>query len=517
MSKSSGQTESKLESLCLDMAALGAESGGPEKGCAESLEALLRDRPELQDAYCRQVLLDLLLKSESSDANDSQPLVNWPAESDKRDSPQPAESVQLANPQRTSVSAFVFHRLNRFAIASCIAATLVVFCVGSLQYWRADSGGSQFDSSGPGLTLKQMELRNQDVTRLLYHVSNTPWDNEVAYSTAEMKKVTTYLSQGIAGLGKFNNKDAGGYIVALPPGAVLNLTVHADAVGENALSVIGLDRQGQTTGEVVSFSNQANSASPENGSTIYGRIGIWSEFNDSSVTKFYLLTGLHHMLTESGSMDWQVTDFQAFLELPHLIHIGWDDTDWTPKTLGAMPPDKDYDDITVTVRIDGVDRDETSLSNTVLTYPEKEQDAGQLKSQSPKKEYPITVLPGEGAILTVSSKAHYESELAVIERDSRRVWWRRQNKSGEESHLGVYVIENYSAEPIDFLLIGRHRVDDADQDAPWHASSYQKRLDDDVSRRDHCQMIGFEDFGGEVDDFNDIRVNIHWSNLRIAE
>lgn len=504
MCRSIDQPRKELSPFCVDMS-----NGELLPRRTESLEALMLDHPQVQEEYCLQVLLDLLLQDEFGGSHDVRPLLEWDGDRIGTESQKASESVVPVTHQQSSTS----RRWVRLVLAGTVAAVVAIIAIGAfdrqiLTLYRLDT----VKTSTSPLASERMELRNADVTRMLYRVTNTSWDS-AAVPSSETHDVTTSLGQGIADLGEFNESYAGGYIVELPPGAALNLTVHADAAGENALSVIGLDKQGQTTGEIVSFSNQANSITAQDSTTVYGQIGIWSELNDSPNAKFYLLTGLHHAATTSGEMRWQVTDFRAFFETPRLLHIGWDDTDWTPKTAGIFPPDKDYDDVTVTVRIVHVNEGCGSDNGKVRTYPARDQEHVQLQTLSIESEYPFSVLPGEGVVLTVSSKAGYESELVVIGRHARHVWWRRCNRDSTGSHLGVFVVENFSTDTLELSLVGRHKLSDANEGNKWRASSYRRRLDHDLSRRDRCQMIAFEDFGGDDEDYNDIRVNMHWINL----
>ena len=303
----------------------------------------------------------------------------------------------------------------------------------------------------------------------------------------------------------FNGKESRGFVLKLPPGAALELTTYAEAAGKNALAIIGLDSHGQPTGQLVSFGNQPSTAEQAN-ATIYGQLGTWSEVNDTNVDKYYLLTGLQQVDLPEEEPTWYVAEYSVFLNEDDLLCIGWDDTGWSNQRTLDFPRDGDYNDITAIVHLSLPKSSTSSTASKVhvlpIAFPEV--DSGVvLPVDSIERGYPVQVPPGERVIFNASGDRRYTNHFAVVNSQNGEVLWQKQQASGDDSLMGVFLIANPTQEPLDLRLVGHH-VSVGKQEM---LSLEPELLFEDDFRHE----VGFDE-STEGADLQDMRVRLFWLN-----
>jgi len=498
----------ELEALCCELSA-----GTLSVEQSARLQQLLLGQPELQDAYCRLVTMDTLLHAEFGEHG--QAYASLVAEGRGATNALAAEGTAMLA-QRRAVA--LPSRRRRWALAAIAASILAMFALVSTQsarYWLAKAPPKPAlpvaDGDHEG---EYVMVRSARAIEMLHRVTNAAWKGAAGPFRTPLdeeleEEITDRLFQGAAVLNPFNGQAAGGFVAVLPPGAVLELSVFSDSIGENALAVLELDARGQPTGQLVSFSNQTVARTAEN-STLYGQLGTWSERNDTKVEKYFLLAGMQRLDKPETAPDWFVADFSVLVDQPELLHIGWDDSGWAAGRQGKIRRDKDFNDLAATIRIRHAVSDYGHARAQVRTSPELDQETpialehAALESGDLESGYLFTLEPRKGVIMTVSSDARLPNALAIVERKTGRIWWQRSKKTADQPQLGAYVIENHSVEPLTFALVGRHQTADMLGTDRWERSEHRVLVNGD-----RCQTIGFEDLGLDQD-WDDLRVNMHW-------
>jgi len=547
MSDSSHADAQEFETLCL-----AAAQGSLSDEQLARLEQLLLDNPELQELYCRNMSLNTLLRAEFGLGGQTfAPLMPAGQAAVDDDAVAQAGCVTLAQRidedfrQRTSNRSSRVWSTWSIGLSAALAFVLVSAILFSWlreaewrsaasrqrelaraarqraqqEYYLVENGVRA--NLGAPLELTTMELRSPRAIGLLHRVTNTSWDGAQDLEPVDEGEAPGRMDQGAAQLAPFNGRLAGGYVIALPPGASLDLMVDADSFGENALAVMELDPAGLPTGGLVSFSNQGSGETRSTGdyeapvpaSRVYGRLGNWSENNDTQVTKYFLLAGVHKQAPELEDHSWYVTDYLVFVDEPDLIYIGWDDSGWRPRGASDALRDNDYNDVTAAIRIRPNARLQPRSGSPVRVIPELDDDGKEIASDDQGDGYAFEVAPRTALVLGISSEASSPNSVAVVQRDSGRIWWQRDNLVDQNQHLGVFVIENHGDEPLQFLLVGKHQNSNkGDPPTSWGSSKHRVVLE--AAR---CQTIGFEDSGNAVHeedgDWNDIQVSLHWLPL----
>jgi hypothetical protein len=321
------------------------------------------------------------------------------------------------------------------------------------------------------------------------------------------------MREGVISFISAFGRPAQGYMVCLQPGALLDLVVAGDAEGENALAVIEFDGSGRPTGRRISFSNSAgegasNSAVAGKFSPVTkkGRLGIWTERNDTAVPRYYFFTGVHKLLNRSADDSWHVSNLSAFVEQPGLLHIGWDDSGMPApgdKELVQLP-DYDFDDVTATIRIKNstLESDRRAAGLHIYSKTAEYDDAPNQRSASDLDRYPFSVAPGQAAIVKVCSRSGASVEIAVFEKDSDKLQWRCRKGTLPSPTLGICAIENDASRPREFYVVAKRNQPAA------NASTSSLPLSHSVLfEQEEFVTIGFGD-DQLRSDFNKVRVDI---------
>ncbi|MCA9259878.1 MAG: hypothetical protein KDA61_11790 [Planctomycetales bacterium] len=497
---------SEFESLC--MAAAQGELSADER---RRLEQLLLDKPERQDFYCACMTVESMLRAEFGVHGQCfAPVVPRAAAKASR-SDAGVDCVTLARRMNADLQETRGKRarLVMSAAGLAVSAALAWAMIGGQAPSDGDTAPpADFDAQ---LADSPMRLQNPEMIGMLHRVTNTAWDGSSLRSGRRNFSASGRIFQGAAQLPRFNGQLAGGYVVALPPGASLDLMVDADSDGENALAVMQVDQEGNPTGELISFSNQAN-ATPSAllGGRVYGRLGNWSEHNESDETRYYMLAGMHKRSVTVVDQPWFVTNCAVLIDLPDLLHIGWDDSGWLPPDADFTPkPDNDFNDVSATIRIK-LPTDDPSRRQAVRSYPMPEYREALPEWGVDESHFTFEVPPGMGVIIGVSSEARYPNAVSIVERKVNRVWWRRDNSQRKDRELATCLIENRGDSTLEFCLVGEHRIS-PDERLPWIPSEYQI-----VRQAARCQVVGFDDGGAAIgpdNDWNDLLVSFHWMPL----
>lgn len=498
MSEQNRKILKELESLALE-----ADEASPAERLAE-LEAKLKDCPEAQDEYCRLIMLDTILEAEfGPNALSLTPLSPELSETDT------CSLVAATLVTDTEQAAPTPSKRRMLGIAVALAASIAF----ALPYFGAvrPASDTQDQNAAEVASMttsgEDIFLRSPETIGMLHRVTHTTWQPPRQTDRDSERRLTAQLIEGAVSMMPFNGKNAGGYVLKLPPDAVLELNAYADADGENALAVIELDSHGEPTGQLVSFGNRGAQISGKR-SRIYGHLGSWSDVNETDTDKFYLLTGLQHVMRPKEEPIWYVAGFKVFVNRSNLLHIGWDDTGSESHEMSTDLRDKDFNDLTATLRITFPNSTSVTPANEIeIVDPEQPDAIAQEVAPELLGEdgFDLQVLPGEGVILNMSSKSSYGGSLTLVERDTGKVWRRWDNQDGELSYLGVLLIENNTTEPLDFHLVGNHRIGSSKQNL---ASRHKLLWYDEL-----WQIIGFDDSLAD-EDWNDLRVHLYWLRNR---
>jgi hypothetical protein len=351
------------------------------------------------------------------------------------------------------------------------------------------------------------------VAGLLTPVTHVSWSGPQFASEVNSGPPTSTMSEGIISFISAFGRPARGYMVCLQPAALLDLVVAGDAEGENALAVIEFDVSGRPTGRRISFSNSAGEgtsnpaiASKFSPMTKKGRLGIWTERNDTAAPRYYLFTGVHKLLNRSADDSWHVSNLSTFVEEPGLLHIGWDDSGMPSpgdKDLVQLP-DYDFDDVTATIRIKNSIPEPNRPAAGLHIYSKTAEydDASNQLSTNELDRYPFFLAPGQAAIVKVCSRSGASVEMAVFEKDSDKLRWRCRKGTSPSPTLGICAIENDTSQPREFYLVGKKK-----QLAANAGPSMLPLAHSTLFEQEEFVTIGFGD-DQLRSDFNKVRVDI---------
>jgi hypothetical protein len=348
---------------------------------------------------------------------------------------------------------------------------------------------------------------------MLSPVTYVSWAGPRFAAELDSEPLTSTMQEGVVSFTSAFGRPAQGYMVRLQPNSFLDLIVAADAEGENALAVIEFDRAGRPTGRRLSFSNSAGQDKlARDGSgkfstlTKKGRLGIWTERNDSAGPRYYLFTAVHKLLNRSVDDSWHVSRLLAFVEQPDLFHIGWDDSGMlsTGDQDRIHIPDDDFDDVSATIRIRKSNSEPSERVTGLHVYSKTaayEADSNQL-AVAESSGYPFSVAPGHVAIVKVCSRSGAPVDIAVFEKEAGKLQWHCRKESAYSPTLGICAIENNTREPRKFILIGQVKAPIAG------AQTSLRRLNHSVLfEKEELVTVGFDD-GKKLSDFDRVKVDI---------
>lgn len=504
---------------------------GASQESIERLGELLVDRPDLQEHYAQAIRLHMLLAHEMSLSSPAlKPLI-------------PSQECQFAKELNDdgSLGADLMTSLRRDPLLNhgaltrrqwpnwLVASLAAVISLGAASYgiWRASDGldyrtmsrlfvasetqpGSDRDVAvveGEGFM-----VRDSRTMKVLSRLTRTSLPTSMLLPhclSSETNELT--LCSGVAWLERSSGDKERGYLVALPPGTMLDLYVDTDAEDQNSLAVVEIDPFGHMTGGTISFSNVME-GSNDTTKRRAGCIGNYSVFNDSSFTKYYLFAGSHVLPRQAADESWYQSDYRVQYESDDLLVIGWDDSGYSAEpqpTYGDFTPDLDYNDIRAILRFSRPG--ETRKKSTGVEYfPQPRQNQTFLEESA--KGFIFDVKPGDQVVILVGASARLPNATCVAALPTRQVLWELQGIEADGSvsqdmTQGSLIIRNNGDTVRQYQLYGRYQPGAPTGDDTWQALPYKVLAEGDGS-----VTVGYED---SIDvekniDWNDIRVHARW-------
>jgi hypothetical protein len=432
---------------------------------------------------------------------------------------------EKAIPSNTVAAGDIGHKEERRHLL--FAAVAVVICALAATIWweqwtrspivrhltsRADSQALPLGQSDEGSRLRhRMPLAASMLSRVTY----VSWAGPRFASEINAEPLTTTLQEGVIPFTSAFGRPAQGYMICLQPGSLLDLVVAADAEGENSLAVIEFEPNGTPTGRRLTFSNSAGQGKRgRDGSsklialTKKGRLGIWTERNDTANPRYYLFTAVHKLLNRSVDDSWHVSRLLPFVEEANLVHVGWDDSGMlsSGKQERIHVPDDDFDDVSATIRIRTPKTDPSRQAGAFVYSKTAAYDGPVRPALAGTARYAFSVAPGQVAIVKVCSRSGRPVELALFEKETNRVQWRCRKEGSRSPTLGVCAIENNTPEMQKYVLIGQMSATEAPTDSGAPSSS--RRLSQTVLfDKEDLVTVVFDD-GTMVSDFDRVKVDI---------
>ena len=371
---------------------------------------------------------------------------------------------------------------------------------------------------------------------VLPSVTRVSWSGPQFASGLKPAAHTSRLHEGVVPFTSVHGRPAQGYMIQLPPNALLDLVVAADAEGENSLAVIEFDSDGTPTGRRISFSNSlADTAKPtgqgagKGARTRFGPIGTWVEQNNSPSSKYYCFTSVHKLLNRPEDDSWHVSRLSVLLEEPDLAHIGWDDSGMLQldKPDDGQKPDLDFDDVIATIRIYRPGWESDSRRQEVRVLPAlptaTSQDdepsdfitaPGLPKIEAPRVDdiqsvlagadtgFPLSVGTHEAVFVKVTNRFHTPTTITVLDKNTRQVWWSYEPGGATSFGAGVCALENTTIDTRKFLIVGRRRIDAAGSNGAW------RELKPSIVSEQEAFVSFVFDEGPDDADFDDVKVDI---------
>jgi hypothetical protein len=507
-----------------------ADEGGSRE-VVEQLAALLVDRPDLQEHYAQAMRLHMMLTHEMSLSSPAlKPVV--PPRQECRYAQELGDECSI--PEELMVSLDRDPVLNERSggrqawslwIMATTAAVLSMVAFG-YGVWLAGKGFGVRTSSHiftadldpdtdsertiiDGVGLMVRDARTMKVVSRLTRTSlltSMVLPNCLSSDSREIN-----LCSGVAWMERSPGDKERGYLLALPPGTMLDLYVDTDAEDQNALALVEIDPFGRMTGGTISFSNvmEGNDDATKRRA---GCIGNYSVFNDSSFTKYFLFAGSHVLPRQAAEQSWYQSDYQVQYESEDLLVIGWDDSGYSDvpqPTYGDFTPDRDYNDIRAILRFSRPGESRVKGSSVVYS-PQPRSDLPILDASN--DGYVFDVKPGEQLVVMVSASALMPNSMYVMELPSRQVMWKLDGISSngvlsQDMEKGTLIIRNDGDTVRQYQLYGRYQPGATVGDTAWQALPYKVLAEGDGS-----VTVGYEDSIGlsKNIDWNDIRVHARW-------
>jgi hypothetical protein len=352
-------------------------------------------------------------------------------------------------------------------------------------------------------------------TAILPQVTRVSWSGpQFAINIkSSARRFDVRLREGVIPFTSVNGRPAQGYMVHLPPDALLDLVVAADAEGENSLAVIEFDSDGTPTGRRISFSNMlADQPAGEGARTRFGPIGTWVERNNGSRSKYYCFTSVHKLLNQAEDDSWQVSRLSVLLDEEHLAHIGWDDSGLAhpDKPAERQIPDLDYDDLSATIRIYRSNLKSVSqrpgirilAGNQTATGDDTGRSNDPQFSPGTGAAFPMTVGTRESVIVKVTNRFRTPTTIVLVDKSSGQVCW-SYNPSGSTSlNSGACAVENTALDLRNFVVIGRRHVGATAASGSWQELKPLVQFE-----REAFVSLVFDE-GPDDADYDDVKVDI---------
>jgi hypothetical protein len=492
------------------------------------LDDLLRGRSDLREHYSRVMALHMLLDFEFDlSMQQLQPIVprherETPRSTSLVDNQCMELSTRIGRDISSNVRQIRNWRWPRWAViasAAAVSALLVGFAA-----WRGlapqelaeGSRSIRVDATGIDQPLLNgqtpqagLVVRDAQSLRLISRLTKTPSLTSLLLPRCPGDVAPgVMLCSGTAWMERSPTQRERGYVVALAPGCQMDVYVYTDASFQNGLTVVELDDDGRMTGGAISFSNLEKRDSTTTERRI-GCIGNYSEFNDRSTPKYYLLTGTHRTPKHEADEMWRLSDFTVQYNSSDIMVIGWDDNGYVEDETG-FAPDRDFNDVRAVLRFS---RPAGSLpqSATVRYAPDIERDLP--LADAKVTGFPLEVKPGEALVMMVSSSARLPNTFRVVDSKTRQIIWLGDAPPADadgpqDEDRGVYVIRNFGPSVRHYEIQAQHVSAGSEPERPqWSDSPYRTFEDGDRS-----VIIGFEDnITVPVNvDWNDIRVYARW-------
>lgn len=479
------------------------------------LETLLLDQPEAQDYYASQQTLMAVLDLEYSHVGP--PVLDFGANQPELARPklaglEPDETARVD--QHAGGGQTVLFANGKLTARLCAAALAAVFFFGLVWSVRPTDTSSPPDDattvarawsseSSTRDDLPGLIVQDKTALRLLEKLTRHPLLTNVVLPQTDDQAagVNPTLCSGNAWFERVRDQRERGYLVALPKGCLMEVAVDTDAGGQNSLAILELNHLGNATGKAMTFNN-THKADPTDDDTrivtndrAAGEIGSFTEFNDSSLTKYYLLTGSFALQGADGDEQWQQSDYAIQFDEEDLMVIGWDDSGYDGLATDAdkFSPDRDFNDIRAVLKFSFPHRIGSPRLPVSPLLPETIGYADQPDDILTSDGYTLDLRPGEEALLTVSAEAKFQTGFRIVEAESGSLLWAddgiesRKNRK-QPTNRGVYVVRNLTDHVQRYKLQGRHKKFLATADDPWISSPF-RAFDGDNG----TITIGFED------------------------
>jgi len=434
----------------------------------------------------------------------------------------PFESSGEVAPARAAASPSTTHARKTPWQRTYLAVALLISAIAGLA-WIADRSANLLGfarpqalplGSGAGARAPAEGIRPlATAATILAPVTHVSWSGPRFANELSGDPTKSQMREGVIPFTSAFGRPAEGFMVCLRPNTLMDLVVAADSDGENALAIIEFDGTGRPTGRRISFSNSASESltPPVDAAKVMiqtkkGRLGIWSERNDSESPRYYLFTGVHKLLNRSADDSWHVSRLSPFVEAPDLFHVGWDDSGMPPNGDKGLPqfPDEDFDDVSATIRIRSLDAERDSSPAGLHTYskiPAEVNDA-RTRSVDESDAYAFTVAAGQVAVVKVCSRSSAPVEVAVVEKGSHEFCWSCRKSNSTSPTLGICAIENNAGKPREFYVVGQ--LGPSDDDGHSTARTLVHSV---LFEMESLVTIGFDETKKDSD-FNTTRVDI---------
>ncbi|WP_442483470.1 hypothetical protein [Aeoliella sp. SH292] len=500
---------------------------GATQEVAEGLNALLVDRPDLQEHYTHYYTLHLLLARELSHSYGHFPSLLVPqAEVNLTGSAEGGCSVLLQR-INSDLKTGESNPWRRGWMQTLLAA-LAVGLLGVILF-RTPEASSSDSVSAIGTDDSEGYIFHQDIhnalfwsddvhtTTLVGQLSQTSVPSRLMLPTlADLRQGIPQLASGTAWMEFAAGNRERGRVVELPPGQSMEVFIVSDASSENKLNVVELDSKGRAVGAHCSFGNVISRG--ENATVGTGWIGRFSQSNTSDRSKYYLFVGAYHAGSSTEGQPWLTSDFEVYIESNELLIVGWDDHSYynsnEPAESMSLTVDGDYNDIRAIVRFSrlGGKRVVTNPAEYLPAPPKVKMPAANMHVG-----YRLHVKPGQEAYIMASSYAWLRNAVQIVDVQTGQVLWRNEGNDCVRcangripADRGVYVIRNESDLVKEYELQGS--VLEEDSEGKWRTTPHNI-----LEETSDAILIGFEDSHhySTLTDWQDISVAIY--SFRTAE
>jgi hypothetical protein len=494
---------------------------GATQEVAEGLNALLVDRPDLQEHYAHYYTLHLLLARELSHSYGHFPSLLVPhAEVNLTSTTDGGCSVLLrrinsdlkqgeSNPWRSGWM--------QTLLAAVAVGLLGVILFRTPQASSSSTVSSLNNDDDEGYVIHQ-DIHNalfwsDDVhtTTLVGQLSQTSVPSRLMLPTlADLSQGIPRLASGTAWMEFAAGDRERGRVIEVPPGQKMDVFIVSDASSENKLNVVELDSKGRAVGAHCSFGNVIGRE--ENATLGTGWIGQFSQSNTSDRSKYYLFVGAYHAGSARESEPWLTSDFEVYIESNELLIVGWDDHSYYNSNEPAEPvsptTDGDFNDIRAIVRFSrlGGKRVATKPADLLPAPPKVKMPAANMHVG-----YRLHVKPGCEAYIMASSYAWLRNAVQIVDVQTGEVLWRNEGNDCVRcangripADRGVYVIRNGSDLVREYELQGS--VLEEESEGTWRTTPHNI-----LEETSDAILVGFEDSHqySDLTDWQDISVAIY--------